>query len=189
MVTAGTTTDTGFWGWLLHGCGRKPGYRNVITRALIGHAVIGGFLVCFVAKNGTLASLASSVLFPLAGTLVGLTFAWAGNANALLQTSQVRKITQQLPSGIVEYAFYYQLAILLVLITICAWGMAGLGVLDHLFARSVWARRAGLWMLFTLLSLTIRECWCVVDTTSRLLIARHAVQEAEDRRNSEDIEA
>jgi predicted DNA repair protein MutK len=114
--------------------------------------------------------------------MVGITFAWASNAQALLQTGEIREIAEEYPGGINVLACIYQLAILVLLATLAVWGIAGTGVLhDGLAPLSPqWARIAGKASMYALLSLSIRECWSVVDSFRHLLVSRDSVTSAKE---------
>jgi hypothetical protein len=117
---------------------------------------------------------------PLAGILIGLSFAWAGNMLALLQSSEIRRLSTYHPGGFAEYVYLYQLAILLLLIALCLWGLAGLGLME------VSGNTDGIWwlnqparvILFGTCSLAIRTCWQVVGSVSLMLIAQKQIADA-----------
>ena len=76
---------------------------------------------------------ATSILLPLAGIFIGLTFAWGGNAVSLMQSEEINKIADYKEGGLQVYAFKFQSAILVLLITMVVWGLAGLEVFETLF--------------------------------------------------------
>jgi hypothetical protein len=121
-----------------------------------------------------LKTAASSVLLPLVGVLVGLSFAWAGNAQSLLQTREIETLADFHPGGLEEFAFTFQAAILAILTCVTLWGLAGLGVFDH---ECFW-RCGDRWyfavavVLYGFLSLTIRESWHVVLGAQGMLLMR-----------------
>jgi hypothetical protein len=122
---------------------------------------------------------ANTVLLPLAGILIGLSFAWAGNANALLQTEEIEKLSKYHKGGFVEYVFIYQTAILTILVTLVLWGFAGLGVYDQTWPT---AGNPKIYftlktLLFTLCSLALRECWQVVSGAQWLLRIRKEIRD------------
>lgn len=138
--------------------------------------LVGIFLASIV-KPG-LKDAASSVLLPLVGVLVGLSFAWAGNAQSLLQSPEIDELSDYHPGGLREFAFTYQAAILAILGCVTIWGLAGLGVFDH---QCFWACSDRWYFtasvaLYGSLSLTIRESWHVVLGAQRMLLMRSAKQ-------------
>lgn len=167
-----------FWQWLILGNGDKPGYRRVINRWLCLHISVGAVLACLVPED--LQSTANTVLLPLVGILIGLCFAWAGNAQALLQAEEIVELTKYHKGGFAEYVFTYQLAILAILITLVAWALAGFGIFDKTWPTS---NQVGLYCfikfaLFTLSSITLRECWHVVLGAQWMLLAQHTIKHA-----------
>lgn len=125
-----------------------------------------------------LSECANSVLLPLAGAIIGLSFAWAGNAQALLQTSEIEDVADKAPGGLVEYAYVYQTAILLILIALVGWTIAGLSVFDSFWpaparTRCYFAARAS---LFGLSSLALRERWHVVLGAQWMLLIRREIK-------------
>jgi len=165
-----------YWKWFFHGTGARPGYRRVFNRWLLAHGTV----------PVDLKSAANTVLLPLVGILIGLSFAWAGNAQALLGTREIEMLASYHPGGFEEYVYTYQTAILLILATVCAWGLAGLGVFDRP-SPVEWGQRlypAVSTVLYSLVSLALRECWHVVLAAQLLLIVRKRIRDAGD--GSED---
>ena len=169
-----------FWLWLLKGSGGKRGVGHLISWSLLIHIAVGLSLGHFVDKR--LDVVADTVFLPLAGILVGLTFAWGGNAQAVLQTSQIRRMARHTEGGLADYAGYYQLAILLVLITLAAWGVGAMGLFEGLAPRPTptLPYRCVAALLYFLTSLTVGECWGVVDSARMLLLARTTISEADE---------
>src|SRR5437764_2184813 len=119
---------TKFWAWFFKGSGGKAGYRRLINKWLLLHVIVGAALAYLVRID--LQSAANSVLLPLAGILVGLSFAWAGNAQALMQTSEIEDLSEHRLGGFSEYVYTYQTAILCILMTLVLWAFAGLKLYD-----------------------------------------------------------
>lgn len=175
----GTRRSLSFWWWFFHGCGDKPGYRHVLTWQWLIHVPIGTALAFLVTKP--LDEVSNSVLLPLAGVLIGLAFAWGGNAQGLMQTAEIQRLSKELPGGLREYAGYYQSAILLILLTVTFWGVAGLSVFETLPKCYPAIYKAIGAALFFMTSLTLVECWGVVDSARLLLLARADIAEADER--------
>lgn len=171
-----------YWQWFFKGSGGKPGYRRILNRWIFLHLVVG--LIVSFSVQMDVATSAKTVLLPLAGILVGLSFAWAGNAQALMQSSEIENLSEYHKGGFAEYVFTYQTAILTILVTLVLWGLAGLHIFDM---RWPTVSRPILYFaiktfLFLLSSLTIRECWHVVMGAQWMLLAqkqikKHKVQE------------
>src|SRR5690242_14417240 len=90
-----------YWRWFFLGSGSRPGFLRILNWWLLFHIGVG-FLLSQIADEN-LVDNAKSVLLPLVGVLVGLSFAWAGNAQALLQTKEMEKIAKFHKGGLAEY--------------------------------------------------------------------------------------
>jgi hypothetical protein len=142
------------------------------------HAAVGVVLAISVPLS--VKECADSVLFPLAGVLVGLSFAWAGNAQALLQSSELQDLSSYHPGGFAHYVFTFQTAILVLLVTLVLWAIGGLSLFD-----CIWPTPKDRIMyhlvkltLFALSSLSIRECWHVVLGAQWMLLAQATIKKA-----------
>jgi hypothetical protein len=115
--------------------------------------------------------------------LVGLTFAWAGNANALLQSREIEELSERHPGGYTEYVFTYQAAILAILSALVAWGFAGLQFFDKYWPTSLCPKRYFLvkTVIFALSSMSLRECWHVVLGAQWMLIIRRKIRHADEK--------
>ena len=167
-----------FWRWLARGSGGKPGFRRLVNAWLLLHVGVGVLLAWLVPVDSQTA--ANTVLLPLVGVLIGLCFAWAGNAQALLQGSEIQEMAQFHEGGFQEYVFTYQLAIFAILVTLVAWALAGFGIFEKTWpttdhARLYFTVKA---ILFTLSSLALRECWHVVLGAQWMLLVQHAIKRA-----------
>jgi amino acid permease len=165
-----------YWQWFFKGSGAKPGYRRLVNRWILLHLCAGG-IVAFLTQID-LQTAANTVLLPLVGILIGLSFAWAGNAQALLQSSEIDKLSEHHEGGFVEYVFTYQTAILAILITLVFWGLAGLHIFDTRWptSQSSVAYFVVKTFLFLLVSMTLRECWHVVMGAQWLLLVQREIR-------------
>lgn len=166
----------GFWRWFARGSGGRSGLQRLLNCWLLLHVVIGIVLAWLVPRS--IEQAAQSVLLPLVGVLVGLTFAWIGNAYAVLQTPEIEDLSSHLPGGMSDYVHTFQLAVLLLLVASVLWGAAGLGVFDRpcLFNCPTWTYFACKASLFAIASLGTRECWHVVTGAQLLLLIRSRIR-------------
>ena len=164
-----------FWVWFFRGSGGRPGFSRVVNSWLLLHAFIGSALAVLVPL--TLKDAAVSILAPLAGFLIGLTFAWAANGQALLQCDEIESLAQKSDGDIPDYAYTYLLSVLVVLVTLVLWGLAGLGIFD-----SIWPKTGSQeyicveYILYLMASLTMRTSWHVVLGTQSLLLVRWTIR-------------
>lgn len=164
-----------FWLWL-----RRDGLRKLGDRWLVLHGFVGLSLAFIVPEK--MSEVGKTAILPLAGVLVGLAFAWAGNAMALLQAPEVHSIAEQEEERRLyrSYVFTYQMAILVLLVVLLMWGLLAIGV------ANVWPRmygnghlrHAGRAIAFSASSVAMRECWHVVLGAQAMLLMRNLVRRA-----------
>jgi hypothetical protein len=178
--------DLSFWRWFGRGGRRKAGWGRLLWNGWTPvHCAVGVALGILVPLD--LSACANAVLFPLAGVLVGLTFAWAGNAQGLLQTEEMQELARHRDRGLRVYVFTYQTTVLVLLFALVLWGLAGLGLFDlTLFGfRSPYPYTAVKCLLFCVTSVAVRECWqVVVGTHWTLLVKEHLAAEKRRRGNT-----
>lgn len=166
-----------FWKWFFVGSGAGPGIRRFLDFWLLLHIALGvGFSLILPI---TLEKAGTGLLLPLAGIFIGLSFAWGGNAQALLQTKEISKLSKFRKGGFEEYLYSYQAAILLILVSLSLWAIAGLGIFDSVWPtpclRTEYRLVSGI--LFFFASMTLRECWHVVLGTQTMLLARLKIED------------
>ncbi|MHA7834041.1 MAG: hypothetical protein ACX94A_06120 [Algiphilus sp.] len=135
-----------------------------------------GFLFAFILPI-PLDKAGTGLLLPLAGIFIGLSFAWGGNTQALLQSEEIQSMAKFRDGGFVEYLYTYQAAILLILVSLLFWAVAGLGVFDKVWPTQEnegWYKMVT-GVLFFFASATLRECWHVVLGSQALLLARFKI--------------
>lgn len=171
---------TNFWSWFFRGSGDRPGIARFLDLWLLVHGVVGGGLAFIVPIS--LEDAATSLLLPVAGVFIGLSFAWGGNAQALLQTAEIETLSSYRIGGYEEYVYTFQAAILIILITLALWALAGLGIFDHLWPKnkSGYAYTIISSLLYFFSSLTLRECWHVVLGAQSLLLIRFKIRQKDN---------
>lgn len=166
-----------YWAWFFQGSGGKPGFRRLINQWFLFHACIGAGVAYLTPLS--MQECANAVLLPIVGILIGLSFAWVGNAQALLESEEINKLSQHHDGGFEEYVFVYQTAILAIIFTLILWGMAGLAIFDRRWPTQ---NASILYFcikstLFTFSSLTLRECWHVIMGTQWMLLVRKQIKD------------
>jgi hypothetical protein len=171
-----------FWKWFFIGLNHRPGYRQLLNRWIFLHLLIGiglGFGAPIDAKDA-----ASTILLPLAGIFVGLSFAWIGNTQAILKENEIEELMKRHPDGIEAYVYTYQLAILIILTTLIGWGLAGLGIFPRLSGICLvdvagidgfYCKMAKA-ILFGLASATVQECWQIVLSSQMFILSRSKIR-------------
>lgn len=161
-----------FWLWFLRGSGGRPGFRRLVNRWLWLHLLVGVVLAS--AVDLSIDQVAEKALMPLLAILVGLTFSWAGNAHALLQSSEIIELAKNRAGGLAEYIFTFQLCILVILVTIGCWVLPSLKL--PYFMRGVIAQQRFDWVaavgMYALLSLAVRTSWHAVLGANMLLLSK-----------------
>jgi len=165
-----------FWRWFFVGSGAGPGIRRFFDLWIFVHLAVG-ITASFIVPV-SLQQAGTSLLLPLAGIFIGLTFAWGGNAQALLQTDEIQKFSTFRDGGYEEYIYTYQAAVLLILAALIGWGIAGLGIFDQVWPTNSQGDAYHIIsaILFFLASITVRECWHVVIGAQALLLIRFKIR-------------
>lgn len=179
-----------FWEWLLFGSSGRAGFRKILDNWLWLHFLVG--VLCGFSLPVTLKDAGTTLLLPVAGVFIGLSFAWGGNALSLLGSKEIQDLSRHRVGGIAEYLYTYQLAILMILATLVLWSLAGLGYFDRVWPerRSSLSYKTVSAVLFSMASLTLRECWHVVVGSQWLMLIRHEIAQDNEKANqrySKDI--
>jgi len=157
-----------FWRWFFLGLNQKAGYRRIANWWGLFHFAAGAVVAFFV--NIDIQDLAKSALLPLMAILVGLTFSWAGNVNAIMQTDEVQKFLES-KGGAAEYVFTFQLCILINISVICVWCIPLLQFPYILFfVPQPLAETVMETGLFAAVSLAVRSGWHAVIGSNMLLL-------------------
>jgi hypothetical protein len=163
-----------FWRWLVFGINSKSGISRFFDAWIFLHFGVAVILTLFVELS--LKEAASTVLLPLSSVFFGLSFAWSGNSQALLQDSAIEELSKHHPDGIENYIYTFMLAIFVILLTLAAWGVAGLGIFQKRFFSTCWWQLSIKAILYFLGSLTLRECWHVVIGSQLMLMSRYTIK-------------
>ncbi len=162
-----------YWKWLFIGLNGKSGISKFLNIWLCFHIFIGLGLAFWITIP--LHEAARNLVLPLAGVFIGLSFAWAGNAQAILQTDEIEELAQYHADGLKNYVYTFQTAILFILIALVGWGLAGLKAFDFCDnAILVWVIE---FFLFFVSSIVLRECWQVVLGSQMLILVRNKIKE------------
>ena len=164
-----------FWKWFFIGINGKSGIAKLLDWWLLAHVIIAVGLAFLIDVN--LKEAASTFLLPLASIFIGLSFAWAGNAQAIMQETEIEKFIKVHPDGIENYVYTFQLAILSILVTLVAWGLAGLGVFEKPLFKQECVYFGVKSVLYFLASITLRECWHIVLGGQLLILARNKIRD------------
>ncbi len=163
-----------YWKWLFIGLKGKPGISKFLNAWLLFHVLVGVVLAFWISIP--LHEAARALVLPLAGIFIGLSFAWAGNAQAILQTDEIEEMAQYHVDGMENYIYTFQTAILFILMALVGWGLAGLKAFD--FCDSFILVLIIEFFLFFLSSIAFRECWQVILVSQVFILARNKIKQA-----------
>lgn len=186
-----------FWTWFFRGDAQEypidpakgpltkqtAGIRSYFDKWLLFHIAIGFLMTVIVPMR--ISEAARSILLPLAGIFIGLTFAWGGNAVTLMQSDEINILADYKPGGLREYVFKFQAAILVLLFTMILWGLAGLEVFEGLYCHSRIniSYKAVKALLFLFVSLSIRDCWHVVMGAQAMILYKRRIRKTINDKN------
>lgn len=160
-----------FWTWVFHGLGDGRGMWRIVNWWLVVHAAVGVALA-FLAPV-SLEEAGRLVALPVSSALVGLSLAWVGAAHAILVTPEIHDLAAAKKSGIADYVYTFQLAVLVLLVTFALWCVCALQVFDKTWPTpsSASAYATCRVLMFALTSLALREGWHAVLGSQWLLLA------------------
>lgn len=155
-----------YWHWLFKGNNGRPGIKRFINRWLILHIGIGFILSIVVPLP--IYDAADTIIIPLAMLFVGFIFVWLHLQN-ILNSEKISAMLSTHPYSYEKYACVYQTAILMFIFTLCVWGVGDLHVYDDILGRSIFCFLVKVF-LYSMVSLTLRECWHLVLGVSKISV-------------------
>lgn len=161
-----------YWTWLFRGLQGKPGIFKLWDRWFVLHILIAILMAFWISVP--IDRAAQTLMLPLAGIFVGLSFAWAGNAQALLQSDEIERLAKQHDDGIENYIYTFQTAILTILLALVGWGLAGLRAFSVHCPVPLETIMEG--VLYLISSIAFRECWSVVLGSQILILMRYNIK-------------
>jgi hypothetical protein len=157
-----------YWRWLFFGSQHdksvKAGILRLCDRWILLHLLVG--VILYLNATEKFIDVAKSVVLPLVAALIGMTFAWAGNLNSILNSNEIQELASFKEGGFEEYVFIFQTSLLLVLTSASLWFGAAIGLFTSELSK---------YMLYCLLSATIRESWHFVLGVHYLLISKNNI--------------
>ena len=132
---------------------------------------------------------ARTLLLPLAGIFIGLSFAWGSNTQALLRTREVRKdLAGEKAGGFYDYVYMFQLGIAVILATLGLWGLAGLRIFDDVLPTAgcqVWYLVVEIVLYYSAV-LALAVCFAVVRAATLMLLSWREIREAREEAKEAD---
>lgn len=156
-----------FWHWLLFGSKSGPrGVFNVLNRYIFVHAIIAIVATCLIKSDPF--AFAQKALFPASSILIGLSISWTTRASTILQVKELREKLFSNDRPPEDYIYGFQLAILVVIAMIVYVAIMAGGGLDVCILGQPWDTYCSAFWMYLLMSLTLRECWGVINATNML---------------------
>jgi hypothetical protein len=158
---------TPFWTWLACGSNQnRAGWRTLCDRWIALHIFVGSVLSLLVSVDPY--SFASKALFPAASILVGMSVAWTSRAAAVLQDPAFRKNVLSDERPLEDYLYGYQLSLLIIITMVICVALTANGGIQISWLSAKMATNLTAFFMYFLLSLSIRECWSVINFSNLL---------------------
>lgn len=162
-----------FWKWFRKGSGRSAGATRLLSLWLVFDITLA-LSSPFWTPSQTL-ELAKGVLLPLSGVFVGLAVSWSATAYVLINSEEISRLAEQNEAGLENYVYPFQLAILILLVTITFWTAVTVVAppqIDFPILVNESHAVGDYFMVFGifLTSMSLRVAWQVVDLVSTTLL-------------------
>lgn len=166
-----------FWPWFFKRTGRRTGLRALVSKWLILDAAVAATMTFFLQIDGF--RFAEKALFPAASILVGMAVAWTARAAMIINDKDFRANFVRDDNPIEDYVYGYQTSILILFSAIVYIAIMAAGGFKFFIWNEEASRLMSSFFMYGLISLTIRECWSVINFTN-LLSLLSASAKAED---------
>ena len=168
----------GFWNWLF----KKDrdgdrGFRNLLNFWVIFHISVGIFLSIYLKIS--LQDLTTKIAIPSSAILVGLSFAWAGRSASLFQDKAFSEFIIKDGAPVEGYIYSFQLSILTVLLFILLNFIIYSGGLPISFGKNEYNILMNPFLIYSMGSLALRECWGSILFVNKLTIQYYTVRKEE----------
>lgn len=167
-----------FWRWLLRTDAEgRIGISNIFNAWLLLHALVGIVAAAFLPASYY--DIASKTIMPSASVLIGFSFAWAGRSASLFQDKTFSKFLIQNAPPVQHYVYAFQLAILTCIVFIVVNVIMIAGGLGISSGKEGLDDSINKFIMFFLGSLSLRECWGVINFVNRLTLQFYVVRASE----------
>jgi hypothetical protein len=158
---------TTFWPWFFSGVGNAPaGFRSLLSRWLTLDAIIALFCIGFLKSNAF--EFAAKALFPAASILVSMAIAWSNRASTVLQSEEFRNSVIGESNPVEDYLYGFQLSMAVMIGTVVYVAVMAAGGLKFFIYDPVISQNVSGFFMYALLSMSVRECWGVMNFSSLL---------------------
>lgn len=167
-----------FWEWLLRKDKSKVrGLSNILNLWLIFHVLVGGIAAYLFPASYI--DIASKIIMPSASVLIGFSFAWAGRSASLFQDKSFSKFLIENAPPVQHYIYAFQLAILVCIVFILVNIIMISGGLGYTTGDNALDGKVNKFIMFSLGSIALRECWGVINFVNRLTLQYYVVRAVE----------
>lgn len=168
-----------FWKWLL-GPHESGGFNitTVFDGWLFFHASIA--LILLFLLRVTPYEFAAKALFPAASILVGMAVAWTSRAATILQDKNFKSKMISEKNPIENYVYSYQFSLLIIISCVVFVSIMASGGINFKFINPNLAYNVSGFSMYFLLSMSIRECWQVINFSSMLSLLSDKVHERDE---------
>lgn len=167
-----------FWKWFLGFGGARPGVMLILGWPTLIHASIAASLTFLLKSDGF--DFALKALFPAASIFVGMSIAWTFRAATVLNDKGFRKKVINENNPIEEYLYGFQLSILILMFTVAYISLMAAGGFNFYIISVYWSIKLSSFWLYFLISMSVRECWSIVNFTNLLSILADFVDDKSD---------
>lgn len=158
---------TTFWPWFFKGVGSAPaGFRSLFSRWLIFDFLLALFCVEFLKSNAF--EFAAKALFPAASILVSMAIAWSNRASTVLQNEDFRNSVIGDSNPVEDYLYGFQLSMATMIGTVVYVAIMAAGGLNFFIYDPNISQDVSGFFMYALLSMSVRECWGVMNFSSLL---------------------
>lgn len=165
-----------FWPWFFKGVGiSPPGYRSLLSIWLLLDFGLAAFCTKFLSADAF--AFASKALFPAASILVSMAIAWSNRASTVLQNEDFRTAMLGDSNPGEDYLYGFQLSMAIMLGTVIYTAIMAAGGFNFYVYDVNISRNISGFFLFVLLSMSVRECWAVMNFSSLLSLLQMKVRE------------
>jgi hypothetical protein len=160
---------TTFWQWLISGSENSPaGIFNILNRYLSVHILVAILALLLIRVDAF--TFAKSALFPASSILIGISMAWSTRAAVVFQDNEMRERLFDSTRPPEDYVYSFQLAVFVIVFMVCYTAIMAAGGLKVTTGNYKIEQIGSSFFLYFLMSLSVRECWGVVNFTNMLML-------------------
>lgn len=157
-----------FWQWLIDDW--KAQMKLILGDRYVFFHILGALLFGIKIIDPT--KFATTILLPFASIIIGISFAWGGNAVALLSDGALQTIAEQHKKGFENYVYKFLLSILILLGTLVCWLFVATGIFcgtSSILSNIIF------YFILMLSSIALREVWHVILGVQYMLLWKYHI--------------